>query len=536
MKRGTRLVWKISLCIFCLVATGWDQDGQMVEICDNALDDDGDGLIDLRDPDCECPVIEPISRIPNPSFEERTCCPASRSELHCAETWIQASDPTTDYVHNCGWLGWPQFPPPLPFPDGDAVLGFRDGRFINDRVDPNWKEYAGACLLSPLEAGVSYRFEFEVGFTGDGSSPSINVTFFGNTDCGNLPFGRGNEELGCPINDTTNWLKLGSVWLSGSNNWVKGTIEVIPTTNINAIVIGPDCVERNRSFSTYYFFDNLILDEEDAFELRVQALNHPCSENFRIGIPEREGVEYQWYKDGIALIGENEATLDVKTGEGNYQVRMLGETSCRITRIYTHRVPQLETVLNEKVCQGSSYRFGKLDLDVAGFYQEQYRTSDNCDSLVELNLEVVEHSTATLDVKIFEGASYRIEEYEFSDAGPYEVVLEAASGCDSTVQLNLQYFDVAIPNVFSPDGNGVNDFFNVFGDSGLEMVEELRVFSRWGELLYESKSLTPNAFGEGWDGTVGGRPAANGTYIYSVTILSMDGQRQHFAGALTLLR
>ena len=536
MKRQTTLFWVIFLCLVSMAMADGVWGFKMTEICDNARDDDGDGLIDLQDPDCECPVIEPISRIPNPSFEERTCCPSNRSELHCAETWIQASDPTTDYLHTCGWMGWEQFPPPRPFPDGNAVVGFRDGRFFQDSADPNWKEYAGACLLAPLEAGVPYRFEFEVGFTGDGSSPSINITFFGNADCANLPFGQGNQELGCPTNDTTNWLKLGSVWLSGSNNWVKGSIDVTPDVDIHTIAIGPDCVERNRTFSTYYFFDNLILDEEEAFELRIKPINHPCAEDFRIGVPQRSGVEYQWYKDGVALPGEKDATLSVKTGEGNYQVRILGEKECRITRIYTHRVPKFETVLEEKVCEGNTYRFGTQDLDASGFYENRFITPDNCDSLVELTLEVVEHSTASLDVKIFEGTTYRIEEYEFRESGPYEVLLGAASGCDSIVQLNLQFYDVAIPNVFSPDGNGLNDFFNVYGDSSLEEIMELRVFSRWGELVYEGRGLTPNALSEGWDGMVQGRPAPTGTYIYSTTLLSNSGQQQHFAGAVTLLR
>ena len=88
------------------------QQSTLVEICDNAIDDDNDGLIDINDPDCECPIIEPISRIPNPSFEEKNCCPGSRSELNCADNWIQASAPTTDYLHTCGWMGWEQFPPP----------------------------------------------------------------------------------------------------------------------------------------------------------------------------------------------------------------------------------------------------------------------------------------------------------------------------------------------------------------------------------------------------------------------------------------
>ncbi|MEL6717894.1 MAG: hypothetical protein AAFP82_04195, partial [Bacteroidota bacterium] len=73
----------------------------MEEICDNALDDDRDGLIDINDPDCVCEVLEPISLIPNPSFEDLNCCPSGRSQLNCAEVWIQASEPTTDLIHSC---------------------------------------------------------------------------------------------------------------------------------------------------------------------------------------------------------------------------------------------------------------------------------------------------------------------------------------------------------------------------------------------------------------------------------------------------
>ena len=92
----------------------------MEEICDNALDDDEDGLIDLNDPDCDCPVLEPVSAIPNPSFEDMNCCPQDISQLSCADTWIQASEATTDYLHTCGWMGWEELPPPLPFPDGEG--------------------------------------------------------------------------------------------------------------------------------------------------------------------------------------------------------------------------------------------------------------------------------------------------------------------------------------------------------------------------------------------------------------------------------
>ncbi|MBX2877023.1 MAG: hypothetical protein KTR30_33195, partial [Saprospiraceae bacterium] len=202
------------------------------EICDNAIDDDNDGHIDLQDPDCACPVLEPVSHIPNPSFEEWNCCPESISQLHCAEAWNQASGATTDYLNTCGWMGWKEFPPPLPFPDGEGIVGFRDGQDIEEEPGPSWKEYAGACLLVPLKAGVTYRFQFYLGFSDQRSSPPLNVTFFGNADCKNLPFGRSTPHVGCPTNDTTNWVNLGSVFVSGNRNWVKEEITFTPEQDI----------------------------------------------------------------------------------------------------------------------------------------------------------------------------------------------------------------------------------------------------------------------------------------------------------------
>ena len=139
-------------------------------------------------------------------------------------------------------MGWEDFPPPQPFPDGDGIMGFRDGRVIQDGIpEANWKEYAGACLIRPLEAGVKYRFEFDVGFVDARRSPPINITFFGSADCENLPFGEGNDDFGCPTNGP-GWINLGSSRLGGGNNvWLKSAIEVTPSENINAIVIGPSC-------------------------------------------------------------------------------------------------------------------------------------------------------------------------------------------------------------------------------------------------------------------------------------------------------
>ena len=71
------------------------------EICDNAIDDDGDGLVDLNDTDCECSNLIDLSLIPNTSFEDTLCCPTAEAMLACADSWVQASGATSDYYHSC---------------------------------------------------------------------------------------------------------------------------------------------------------------------------------------------------------------------------------------------------------------------------------------------------------------------------------------------------------------------------------------------------------------------------------------------------
>ena len=273
-----------------------------LEICDNARDDDNDGQIDMNDDDCICQIINPQSLIPNPSFEEKDCCPIDRSQLDCASDWIQASEATTDYINTCDWLGWPEFPPPRPFPDGDGIMGFRDGRVRNGNMaEPFWKEYAGACLISPLLKDSTYRFQFDVGFVSRERSPPINISFFGTNSCEFLPFGIGNNAFGCPTN-SPNWERLASVNVNGGlgNTWVKSSLTIVPEEDIYAIAIGPDCGAVSTPVSLYYFFDNLILADFRAFDLQIKENEHPCSPDYSLSVANNNDFAYQWYLNGVA--------------------------------------------------------------------------------------------------------------------------------------------------------------------------------------------------------------------------------------------
>ena len=496
-----------------------------VEICNNGIDDDNDGLIDINDPDCHCEIIEPISLIPNPSFEQMDCCPDDRSQLYCATDWIQASEPTTDFIHLCDWLGWDDYPPPQPFPDGEGIMGFRDGRVrSNNPQEAFWKEYAGACLISPLKTDSSYRFQFDVGFVNPIKSPPVNISFFGTASCDHLPFGVGNPAFGCPTN-SPNWIKLGDVMVSGGEGdvWVNTFIEIIPQMDINAIAIGPDCDPIDSDVGIYYFFDNLLLTNLEYFDLQVTEIEHPCSQDFALSVPFNPEFEYQWYLSGVALEGEISSTLNLNYGEGTYQVRIINGSTCRISSVFEYEIPIFNSSLKATICQGETYEFGEQELTEPGTYIDTVKTANNCDDIVELQLNVVGEAFDTLEVSILEGESFRIDNYSFDKEGEYPLVLTSSQGCDSLVLLRLEFFGVFFPNVFSPNNDGTNDVFHPYVNDHEVQSYDMKIYDRWGNLIFQ---------GQEWDGF----QAESGVFIYSIEIQFTFGASKIFQGTITLLK
>ena len=93
------------------------------------------------------------------------------------------------------------------------------------------------------------------------------------------------------------------------------------------------------------------------------------------------------------------------------------------------------------------------------------------------------------------------------------------------------------PTAFSPNGDGVNDRFTLFGPAdGVISIGTLKVYDRWGALVYEDTDSNELS-GGGWDGrNAGGRILPAGTYFWYATIVLSDGSVRELSGEVTLIR
>ncbi len=105
----------------------------------------------------------------------------------------------------------------------------------------------------------------------------------------------------------------------------------------------------------------------------------------------------------------------------------------------------------------------------------------------------------------------------------------------ATVKLTIELGDIFIPDIFSPNGDGVNDVFTFFSDgqSG-EMIEELRIFDRWGNLIFEAIEIPLNNVQVAWDGSNGNQIMPIGNYVYQGVVRFGNEVRKQFKGLITL--
>jgi gliding motility-associated-like protein len=148
---------------------------------------------------------------------------------------------------------------------------------------------------------------------------------------------------------------------------------------------------------------------------------------------------------------------------------------------------------------------------------------------------------------MFNGANKKVGGYDtssmknpmrtYDNVGKFPVMLISRTdkGCMDTVYKVIEIYDefsIYIPNTFTPNGDNLNDIFNIKGVGLKAEGFTMEIYDRWGNLVYSTKDVN-----KGWDGTINGLNGENGVYVYKVKALGANGEgKKEFVGHVTLLK
>jgi gliding motility-associated-like protein len=129
------------------------------------------------------------------------------------------------------------------------------------------------------------------------------------------------------------------------------------------------------------------------------------------------------------------------------------------------------------------------------------------------------------------------------DAGPkfntvYQVYFTDDNGCVNMGSIEVivicKNANLFMPNTFSPNGDGSNEIFYPRG-KGLERVKTLRIFNRWGEVVFEKRDFPVNNAASGWDGSFKGKKPQADVYVYQVEVFCDNGEIIRLNGNIALI-
>ena len=121
----------------------------------------------------------------------------------------------------------------------------------------------------------------------------------------------------------------------------------------------------------------------------------------------------------------------------------------------------------------------------------------------------------------------------------YVIRAQSAQGCSSVdsvfvdVEIVRPFF---VPSAFSPNNDGINDFFTGFGGKQVTEIQRMALFDRWGNMLYLNENFPAGVLEEGWDGNFNGDGMDTGVYTYFIEVLFVDNVVILYEGDISLFR
>lgn len=266
----------------------------------------------------------------------------------------------------------------------------------------------------------------------------------------------------------------------------------------------------------------------DALSLDVMANDLQCFESndgiIDLAVNNGTGViTYDWNTDTL------DGTVTTNTlAIGTYMVTVTDENNC---------VDQTDTIVITQPDQ----IFVEVELD-AQDNVVLYGDTMTAFAIPSIDEEAVASITWFPTYALVENGTNGLLEQAMSPLsnGELMVIMEDTSGCiavDSTIMIVSTQFPFYIPNIFNPESRDIqNAIFRPFGTNKIQNVNFMRIFNRWGMLVYERRDFPIYDESAGWDGSFEGNRLDPGVYLYSLEMTFINGSVKQYSGDVTLVR
>lgn len=112
------------------------------------------------------------------------------------------------------------------------------------------------------------------------------------------------------------------------------------------------------------------------------------------------------------------------------------------------------------------------------------------------------------------------------------------NGCKGSDEINVtirNIRNVYFPNIFTPNRDGFNDYFQAVIGPGVERILAFSIYDRWGNMVFDKSDFVPDPAGtDGWDGTYNGVRLDPGVFVYFAKARFIDGREIQYSGSVTL--
>ena len=174
-----------------------------------------------------------------------------------------------------------------------------------------------------------------------------------------------------------------------------------------------------------------------------------------------------------------------------------------------------------------------LPFPVADFYTDKKEVSIT-NSTIRM-IDQSQHAVSWLwDFGDGNGSTDRSPAHSFSDYGKFRIkqIVTNIAGCRDEKEQEVYVTPFFVPNAFTPNDDGLNDyFFNAGYEMNLQSFQ-MAIWNRWGQKVFETDN--PNSQ---WDGKAkDGNPVVEGVYVYQIKFMNQSGKDFSFEGRVTVLR